>query len=121
MSKLVGVCAIFRQDQFASGAYSFVENLLRGLATLRRTLPPSDQFEAVVFQGSQGIRWSDDKLSFRRLSDPLGRWPVEARVGLYDSRGFDGVLFPNTFTPPLIGAKRAVTVIHDLQYLNLPQ
>lgn len=121
MSKKIGICAVFREHQFASGAYSFVENLLRGLSTLRRQLPPDEQFETVVFQGSHGIRWSDDSLSIRRLADPLGRWPVEARVGFFDSRGFDGIFFPNSFTPPFIGAKRAVTVIHDLQYLNLPE
>jgi glycosyltransferase involved in cell wall biosynthesis len=121
MSKTVGICAFFREDQFASGAYSFIENLLRGLAGLRRTLPPNEQFEAVVFQGRQGLRWSDDRLQFRQIADPWGRWPAETRAALLDSKGFSGILFPNTFTPPIVRAQRAVTVIHDLHYRHLPE
>lgn len=121
MSRTIGICAVFRQHQFASGAYSFVENLLRGFAGLRRTIDLQDAFDLVAFVGAQGILWNDEQITFRKISDPLGRWPVETRVGAVDSRGFDGILFPNTFTPPVIGAKRAVTVIHDLQYLNLPE
>src|SRR5688572_8919613 len=104
MAKKLGICAFYRQHQFASGAYSFVENLLRGLAGLRRRLPPTDQFDVVVFQGSQRIRWFDEDLNFRQLSDRWGRWPAEARVALFDSGGFDGILFPNTFTPPFVKA-----------------
>jgi glycosyltransferase involved in cell wall biosynthesis len=121
MSTKLGICAVFRQHQFAGGAYSFIENLLRGFADLRRTLPSRDTFDLTVFVGSEGIPWSDEQFEFRSLPDHGGRWPVEARVGLWESRGFDGVLFPNTFTPPFIGARRAVTVIHDLQYRNLPE
>jgi glycosyltransferase involved in cell wall biosynthesis len=121
MSRVIGICAVYRQHQFAGGAYSFTENLLRGMAELRRALPPEERFDATIFLGSDGIPWSDDQFTFRKIADPLGRWPVETRVGLFDSRGFAGVLFPNTFTPPMIGAERAVTVIHDLSYRNLPE
>lgn len=121
MSNTLGVCAVFRQHQFAGGAYSFVENLLRGLAELRRTLPVEEKFDLTVFVGSEGIPWSDEQFTFRALSDRGGRWPVETRVGLLESRGMEGVLFPNTFTPPFVAARRAVTVIHDLQYRNLPE
>jgi glycosyltransferase involved in cell wall biosynthesis len=121
MSNTLGICAVYRPHQYAAGAYSFLENLMRGLAAIRRTLSKEDAFELTVFLGSHGIPWSDEQFTFRRISDPLGRWPVEARVGLFDSRGFDAILFPNAFTPPLIGAKRAVTVIHDLHYLHLPE
>jgi glycosyltransferase involved in cell wall biosynthesis len=121
MSKFVGVCAFFRHDQFATGAYSFVENLLRGLAALRRSLPVDEQFQAVVFQGLQGLAWSDEQMDFRQIPDRWGRWPAEARAALLESANFDGILFPNTFTPPLVRAERAVTVIHDLQYIHLPE
>jgi glycosyltransferase involved in cell wall biosynthesis len=120
MSQVIGVCAFFRQDQFATGAYSFVENLLRGLAALRRKAAP-DEFEAVVFHGSRGIRWFDEQLTFRQLPDRWGRWPAETRAAWLDGRGFEGILFPNSFTPPFVRAGRAVTVIHDLQYLHLPE
>src|SRR6185436_17006238 len=63
----------------------------------------------------------DEQLKFCRIADRWGRWPAEARAAFFDGKGFDGILFPNTFTPPLIRAKRAVTVIHDLQYLHLPE
>jgi glycosyltransferase involved in cell wall biosynthesis len=119
MSQVIGVCAFFRQDQFASGAYAVIENLLRGLAALRRMTP--DDLEVVVLHGSQGLRWSDDQLTFRQFPDRRGRWPAETRAALFDSRGFDGILFPNTFTPPFVRARRAVTVIHDLQYVHLPE
>jgi glycosyltransferase involved in cell wall biosynthesis len=55
------------------------------------------------------------------MHDPLGRWPIETRVGLVESAELDAVLFPNTFTPPIVRAKRTLTVIHDLQYRNLPE
>lgn len=120
MPNTLGICAVFRQHQFAGGAYSFIENLLRGFAELRPTLPPDQRFETTVFVGKEGIPWSDQQFEFRELADYGGRWPVETRVGLWESRGFDAVLFPNTFTPPFIRARRAITVIHDLQYRNLP-
>lgn len=121
MSKVVGICAFYRKHQFPSGAYSFTENLLRGLASLRRGLEPPERFDVVVFHGAEGIRWSDDQLILRPLPDPWGRWTAEARAAFFDSRGFDGILFPNSYTPPLVRANRAVTVVHDLQYLHLPE
>jgi glycosyltransferase involved in cell wall biosynthesis len=121
VSKTIGICAVFRRHQLAGGAYSFEENLLRGLADYRRTLPQESRFDATIFTGSEGIPWSDSDFRFQALSDPLGRWPVEARVAMWEGRGFDCLLFPNTFTPPVVAARRAVTVIHDLQYRNLPE
>lgn len=121
MSRTLGICAIYRQHQLASGAYSCQENLLRGLAELRQTLNPNDKFDVTVFVGSGGIPWSDDQFTFHSLPDRFGRWPVEARVAFWEGRGFDALFFPNTFTPPIVRAQRAVTVIHDLQYRNLPE
>jgi glycosyltransferase involved in cell wall biosynthesis len=121
MSHLLGVCGIYRKHQFAGGWYSFLENLLRGFAQMRRSASEPNVFELVVFQGSEPLRWQDSQLQYRQVPDRWGRIPAEARVGLLESRGLDGVLFPNTFTPPVVRAKRAVTVVHDLHYLNLPE
>jgi len=121
MSQRVAILAVYKRHQWAGGAYSFQENLLRGLAELRTSQPPAERLDVTVFIGSDGIPWTDEQFAFRRIRDRGGRWPVETRVGMWDSRGYDGVLFPNTFTPPVVAARRAVTVIHDLQYLNLPE
>ena len=121
VSKALGICAVFRRHQYAGGAYSFVENLLRGFASLLPKLPAEERFELTCFLGSEGIPWSDPQFTFKQMRDPLGRWPVETRVGFVDSAGLDAVLFPNTFTPPVVRAKRTLTVIHDLQYRNLPE
>lgn len=121
VTKSIGICAIYKQHQFAGGAYSFEENLLRGLAELRRSLPSAEKFDVTVFVGTEGIPWSDDQFTFRSMPDRFGRWPVEARVAFREGRNFDALLFPNTFTPPIVRSRRAVTVIHDLQYRNLPE
>ena len=121
MSQSIGICAFYRQHQFASGAYSFIKNLLRGLAALRQSQEPNSPFDIMIFHGADGIGWTDAQASFRQLSDRWGRWPAETRAAFLDARGFDSILFPNSFTPPLIRAKRAVTVIHDLQYLHMPE
>jgi glycosyltransferase involved in cell wall biosynthesis len=121
VSKTLGICAVYKRHQYATGVYSFTENLLRGLAGMREKLSPAEKFDVTVFLGSQGIPWSNDQFTFRKLSDPLGRWPVETRVGMFDGRGYDGILFPNNFTPPIVRSRRAVTIIHDLHYRNLPE
>lgn len=121
MTKSIGICAVYRQHQFAGGAYSFEENLLRGLAELRRSLSPAEKFDVTVFVGTEGIPWSDEQFTFRAMRDRFGRWPVETWVAWREGRDFDALLFPNTFTPPIVRSRRAVTVIHDLQYRNLPE
>ncbi len=94
---------------------------MRGFAALRRSTGANNPFELVVFHGSKGVRWTDEQLAYRRVPDPWGRFPAESRVGLVDSAGFDAILFPNSFTPPIVRSRRVVTVIHDLQYLLLPE
>jgi glycosyltransferase involved in cell wall biosynthesis len=97
------------------------ENLLRGLAAVRKSQEPNPLFDLVVFHGNDGIRWSDLQARFCQLPDRRGRWTAETRAALLEARGFESILFPNSFTPPLIRAKRAVTVIHDLQYVHMPE
>jgi glycosyltransferase involved in cell wall biosynthesis len=120
MTKLIGMCGVFRQHQLASGAYSFFENLLRGLAAVQSFDAAAD-FRLVVFHGAQPIRWGDPRVTYKQLPDRYGRYPVEARVGLRESARMHAMLFPNSFTPPIVRSKRVVTVIHDLQYLHMPE
>jgi glycosyltransferase involved in cell wall biosynthesis len=121
VTRRIGICAVHREDQFASGVHSFVENLLRGLSALRESEQPDYPFDIVVFHGAAGIRWKDAHARFCQLPDQWGRWPAESRAAFLDAHGFDSILFTDSFTPPLIRAKRAITVIHDLQYLHLPE
>jgi glycosyltransferase involved in cell wall biosynthesis len=121
MAKTIGICGFYREHQFSSGVYSFVENLLRGFAHVRSNPGDLGPFDVVMFHGKRGVRYNDPRITYRELSDPRGRYPAETRVGLIDSAGLDAMLFPNFYTPPVVRAKRVATVIHDLQYLHLPE
>jgi glycosyltransferase involved in cell wall biosynthesis len=115
------MCAFYREDQFPNGVYSFSENLMRGMAALSRSSRNSCPFELTVFHAARGLRWTNDNLKYRQLSNRWGRFLAETKVGFSDSAGLDAVLFPHTFTPPVVRARRVVTVIHDLQYLHFSQ
>lgn len=119
--KQLGMCGFYREDQFASGVYSFAENLMRGFAALRRSGSETAPFELTVFHGVKGLRWTDQQLKYRLVPNPWGRFAAESRVGLLDSAGLDAILHPDYFTPPIVRARRVVTVIHDLHYLLLPE
>jgi glycosyltransferase involved in cell wall biosynthesis len=121
MGKRIGICGIYRGHQFGGGAYSYLENLMRGIADVRRSACDDRRFDVVVFRGSQNIRWTDEQFTYRQIPDRFGRMLAETRVGLCDSAHLDAVLFPNFFTPPVVRSRRVVTVIHDLQYLHLPE
>ena len=121
MAKLIGICGFYREHQFSSGVYSFVENLLRGFAHNRGMPGELGDFEPIMFHGRRGLRWNDARLTYHELSDTWGRYPAETRVGLVDSAGLDAMLFPNFYTPPIVRSRRVATVIHDLQYLHLPE
>lgn len=116
----LGMCCFYREDQFPSGVYSFSENLMRGFAELAKSNASSSPFELVVFHGATRPRWLNDQLKYQRV-DCRNRTIGETKVGFHNSSGFDAVLFPNTFTPPVIRARRAVTVIHDLQYAHFSE
>jgi glycosyltransferase involved in cell wall biosynthesis len=119
--KRFGMCGFFRSDQFPSGVYSVAENLMRGFAHLRGDSLGCTPFELTVFHGAAGPRWTTPMLTYRQLPELKTRFAREIRVGLYDSAAFDAVLFPDYFTPPIVRARRAVTIIHDLQYLHMPE
>lgn len=121
MSHSLGICGIYREDQFSSGVYSVVENLLRGMAEVRRAPGSIGDFDLTVFHGAAGLRWRDESLNYKQVWGNGGRYPGETRVGFYDSAGLDSVLFPNFYTPPVVRSRRVVSTIHDLHYLHLPE
>src|SRR3954462_14494799 len=119
--KRLGMCGFYRKDQFPNGLYSFSENLMRGFAALRGSLQNSCPFEFTVFHAPNGLRWTDQQLIYRQLPYRLGRFIAETKVGFSDGAGLDAILFPNSYTPPIVRAKRVVTIIHDLQYIHFPE
>jgi glycosyltransferase involved in cell wall biosynthesis len=119
--KSLGISGIFRRDQLAGGFYSFFENLLRGFAALRHDASLADAFDLTVFHGRAGIGWAEPSVSMKLVSDKWGRFAANAWVGAIESRGLDAILFSNYFTPPVVRARRVVTVIHDLQFRHMPQ
>ena len=120
MAFSIAINGMFRHDQLAGGVYSYLENLLRGLIALQDEPGLAGRFDLTVFHGRAGLRWHDERITFRGISDRLGRFAAESRIGAWDAAGMDAVLFPNYFTPPLVRARRAVGVIHDLQFLHIP-
>jgi len=121
MTPSLGISGIFRQDQLAGGVYSYFENLLRGFGELRKDPQPSSNFNLNVFHGQATLPWKDDRFTFQKIQDRASRFIAEARLGLLESASLDAILFTNYFTPPIVRAKRTVTVIHDLQYLHMPE
>jgi glycosyltransferase involved in cell wall biosynthesis len=115
------MCAFFRPDQFPSGVYSVAENLMRGFAALRGNSGDVSPIDLTVFHRPSGLRWTDETLHYREIPSAKARFTAEARVGLSDSYGLDGILFPDYFTPPIVRARRVVTIIHDLQYRHMPE
>jgi glycosyltransferase involved in cell wall biosynthesis len=112
---------MFRADQLAGGVYSFFENLLRGFGDLMDEADSMDPFDLTVFHGRAGLRWHDARFRFHAIPDRLGRFAAEGRIGAWDSRNMDAVLFPNYFTPPVVRARSVFSVIHDLQYCHMPE
>jgi glycosyltransferase involved in cell wall biosynthesis len=120
--KQLGMCGFYREDQFPNGLYSVSENLMRGMAALHGSSQNSCPFELTVFHSPHGLRWTDPQLTYCEVPKRWGgRFTAETKVGFSDSAGLDAVLFPSSFTPPIVRARRAVTIIHDLQYIHFPE
>jgi glycosyltransferase involved in cell wall biosynthesis len=117
----IGICGFFRADQLATGAYAYVENMSRGFADYCRASGENNNLDVAVFHGATNLRWTSEQLRYRQLPDARSRFAAETLVGVRDSADFDAVLFPNSFTPPIVRSRRVVTVIHDLQYLKMPE
>lgn len=121
MTKQLAIGGVFQAHQLAGGACSFLVNLLRGFAELGQAPELVDDFALTVFHGRTPIPWHDPRVSFHAVPDKLGRFAAYAWMGGVASRGFDAALFPSYFTPPVIRAKRAVAVMHDLQFRHMPK
>jgi glycosyltransferase involved in cell wall biosynthesis len=121
MASSIGIPAIFREDQRAGGVYSVFANLLRGFAELLDVSPSSDPFELTVFHGRVTPLHKDPRFHWRRVIDRLGRFAAETRIAAYPGCKLDALLLLNYHTPPVIRASRAVTIIHDLLYLHMPE
>jgi glycosyltransferase involved in cell wall biosynthesis len=120
MTKQLAIGGVFRPHQLAGGVYSYLENLLRGFVELRHA-GPADEFSLTVFHGRTPIPWHDDSVSFRSVPDKLSRFAAYTWMGAVATRGFDAALFPSYFTPPVIRSRRAVAVMHDLQFRHMPK
>jgi glycosyltransferase involved in cell wall biosynthesis len=121
MGKQFAVSAVFRPDQLAGGVYRFVENLLGGFSAIPADTEFQDPFSMTVFQGRTPLPCEFPEMRMQTVPARLGRFTAAGWVGAIGARGFDAVLFPSYFTPPVVRAARTVTVIHDLQFRHLPR
>jgi glycosyltransferase involved in cell wall biosynthesis len=121
MATSIGIPGIFREDQRAGGVYSVFANLLRGFAELLDLGPMPPPFDLTVFHGGVAPLQRDERFHWRRVSDRLGRFAAETRIAAYPGCKLDALLLLNYHTPPVIRAGRAVTIIHDLLYLHMPE
>lgn len=119
MPHTIAVSTLFLKPGKVGGAEFMVKNLLHGLNAVRadedRLFVISDARWQV--RGRQhGLVWRDaprGKNRFTQAWKAVNTWAREA----------DGFLLPNYFTPPTPALRhtRAITVIHDLQYIHYPE
>lgn len=117
----IGIDATFIRHGAVGGAEPMLINLVSGLGAV---CGPQDSVWVFgdASQGTQGgprVRWIEVGGEGNRF---VRGWRAVAR----HAGDLDAVLFPNYFTPPLVGPPlgrrpRVVTTIHDLQYLHFPQ
>ncbi len=120
MSKSVGISAIFPKRQQSGGVYSVFENLIRGFSEVLASDKVAD-VDVTVFHGNSTAPGSQPALHWRKVSDRLGRFAAETRIAAKEGARLDALLFLNYHTPLFVRAKRAVTVIHDVQYRHMPE
>jgi glycosyltransferase involved in cell wall biosynthesis len=77
--------------------------------------------KVIVFHGQALPAIRERAVQWRPVSDRYGRFLAETFLGLHPGQPLDALLFLSYFTPPIVRAKRTVTVIHDLQYLHLSE
>ena len=70
---------------------------------------------------TQSVRNSIRNLHWQEVSQRFGRFAAESRVAAWDGRRNDALLFLNYHTPLSVRARRAVTIVHDLQYRHMPE
>ncbi|CCF84310.1 glycosyltransferase family 4 protein [Nitrolancea hollandica] len=114
----IGISGLFVRPTQVGGAEYMLNNLLHGLASVKR---PDD--DIVLF--TNHVTYSKNQFRGLRYAESV-RTPfinrfIQESFCLPGSMGeFDSFLFPNYFTPPRRVAGKIVTVIHDLQYLHFP-
>jgi glycosyltransferase involved in cell wall biosynthesis len=121
MTTSVALSAIFRADQSVGGVYSVYENLARGMSAVCSDPNTAGAYDVTVFHTRPEIPEGRDALRWRQVRHRFGRFVTEARIALQHGAEFDGLLCLNYFTPPIVRARRAATIIHDLQYVHLPE
>jgi glycosyltransferase involved in cell wall biosynthesis len=119
MPASIGVSAVFRSDQVVGGAFSVFSNLMGGFIELLEESQSNPPFEMTIFHGRAKPPWHSERLRWQLVPDRFGRFVADTHIGARFSRDLDAVLFLNYFTPPVVRAARAVTIIHDLQYLHM--
>src|SRR5688572_29091864 len=120
MPKSVGISAIFPRRQQSGGVYSVFGNLVRGFSESLESGDASD-VDVTVFHGNATTPPSQSRMHWQIVPNHLGRFVTETRIGAKEGRHFDALLFLNYYTPLIVRSKRAVTVIHDLQYRHMPE
>jgi glycosyltransferase involved in cell wall biosynthesis len=121
MAKSIGITGIFRQDQRVGGVFSVFENLLRGFTELLDAAAPNNQFDLTVFHGPVTPQCRDERFHWRKVPHRLGRFAAETCIAAGPASQLDALLFLNYHTPPVVRASRAVTIIHDLLYVHMPE
>jgi glycosyltransferase involved in cell wall biosynthesis len=121
MTTSVALSAVFRADQSVGGVYSVFENLARGMSVVCADPHTAGAYDVTVFHTRPEIPDECAALHWRQVRHRFGRFATEARIALQHGAEFDGLLCLNYFTPPIVRAARAVTIIHDLQYVHLPE
>lgn len=120
MPRSLAITGFFQKHQMVGGVASVFQNLSRGIESLIRHDDQYRDLAVTVFHGPAGVPYRSPQFEYQQVSGPGGRFAAETKVAAGRIKGFDGTLFPNYFTPPIVRSKRATTVIHDLLHLHFP-
>jgi glycosyltransferase involved in cell wall biosynthesis len=121
MSRSLAIAGYFRSHQLIGGVASVFQNLCRGVEEVVATDPHYRDVAVTVFHGRAEPPERRQSFAYRRTADPRGRFLAESLFGLRESAGYDAALLPNYFRPPVVRARRSVTVVHDLLYKHMPE
>ncbi|HYO26091.1 MAG TPA: glycosyltransferase family 1 protein [Lacipirellulaceae bacterium] len=120
MSRSLAITGFFEPSQMVGGVASYWQNLTRGVNEVVGADPRFRGTHVTVFHGPAGVpaRWPG--IEYRQTGNG-SRLRSEIAFGLRASAGFDAVLFPNYFRPPIMRAARSTAVLHDLLYKHMPE
>src|SRR5689334_20123419 len=120
MPRSLAITGFFQKHQMVGGVASVFQNLSRGIEELILHDEQFRDLQVTVFHGPAGVPYRSPQFSYEVTSGPGGRFAAETRVAATRGKSFDGMLFPNYFTPPVVRSRRATTVIHDLLHVHFP-